>query len=44
MQAVLCRDAFIDTSKKGTRRFGGPPCASRWHVSAFRIRQRDRQV
>jgi predicted RNA-binding Zn ribbon-like protein len=40
-EAVPCRDAFIDTSKKGSRRFCGGRCASRWHVSAFRTRQRN---
>lgn len=35
-----CRDAFIDTSKKGARRFCGNRCASRWHVATFRQRKK----
>ncbi|MGK9283136.1 CGNR zinc finger domain-containing protein [Sinorhizobium meliloti] len=35
-----CRDAFIDTSKKGARRFCGNRCANRWHVGTFRERKK----
>ncbi|MGK9338013.1 CGNR zinc finger domain-containing protein [Sinorhizobium meliloti] len=35
-----CRDAFIDTSKKGARRFCGNRCANRWHVATFRERKK----
>ncbi|WP_369292618.1 CGNR zinc finger domain-containing protein [Sinorhizobium sp. 7-81] len=35
-----CRDAFIDTSKKGSRRFCGNRCANRWHVATFRQRKK----
>lgn len=41
-EADPCRDAFIDTSKKGSRRFCGAKCASRWHVAAFRDRRKTR--
>ncbi|NTB87673.1 CGNR zinc finger domain-containing protein [Agrobacterium tumefaciens] len=37
-EADPCRDLFIDTSKKGSRRFCSPRCASRTHVSTFRRR------
>ncbi|PSS60516.1 hypothetical protein C6558_32415 [Ensifer sp. NM-2] len=39
-EADPCRDAFVDTSKKGSRRFCGAKCASRWHVAAFRDRKK----
>ncbi|MBA8879283.1 CGNR zinc finger domain-containing protein [Phyllobacterium myrsinacearum] len=38
-EADPCRDLFIDTSKKGARRFCSPRCASRKHVSTFRSRR-----
>jgi predicted RNA-binding Zn ribbon-like protein len=38
-EADPCRDLFIDRSKKGAKRFCGPKCASRTHVSAFRSRR-----
>jgi predicted RNA-binding Zn ribbon-like protein len=38
-EADPCRDLFIDRSKKGAKRFCGPRCASRAHVSAFRSRK-----
>jgi len=36
-----CRDAFIDTSKKGSRRFCSLKCANRRHVATFRQRKRE---
>lgn len=38
--ATPCRDAFIDRSKKGSRRFCCNRCANRWHVTMFRQRRR----
>lgn len=37
-EADPCRDLFIDTSKKGARRFCSARCASRTHVATFRSR------
>ncbi len=39
-----CRDAFIDTSRKGARRFCGPQCASRVHVGDFRQRRKASEI
>jgi predicted RNA-binding Zn ribbon-like protein len=39
-EARPCQDVFVDTSKKGGRRFCGPTCASRTHVSRYRERHR----
>lgn len=36
-----CRDVFVDLSRKGSRIFCGPRCASRVHVARFRSRQRE---
>ena len=33
-----CQDVFVDTSKKGVKRFCGSTCSSRFHVAEFRRR------
>lgn len=35
-----CREVFVDTTKRGGRRFCGHLCANRYHVSRFRERHR----
>ncbi|MCI0397966.1 MAG: CGNR zinc finger domain-containing protein [Chloroflexi bacterium] len=39
-QAEPCRDVFIDTSRNRSRRFCSDRCANRYHIAAFRDRQR----
>ncbi|NMM46614.1 CGNR zinc finger domain-containing protein [Rhodospirillaceae bacterium KN72] len=39
--AEPCRDAFVDMSKNGSRRFCSTRCANRWHVSQHRARRQN---
>jgi predicted RNA-binding Zn ribbon-like protein len=42
--ASPCEEAFIDTSRNGSRRYCCERCANRHNVAAFRRRQRPRDA